>query len=319
MSQDEAALVASRPSSPVSESHLERVLRARQFAITAELTPPLSADAEALLAEARPLKGLADGVNVTDGASARAHMASLAAAAILSREGVEPVLQLNTRDRNRIALQSNLIGAAALGIHNVLCLTGDRPEAGDQPDAKAVFDLKSTELVAAAVSLRDDAVLPSGRPIATPPRLFVGAADSPIDPPRKWQPEALLAKVDAGVDFVQTQFCFDPAVVRRYTDRLADLGVTERVFILIGIGPLASARSARWMREHLFGTIIPDAIVDRMEQAADPKEEGRRICVELIRELQDAPHVAGVHLMAPLNAAAVPLVIEETGILAARQ
>ena len=298
----------------VSEGQLERALRQGRFAVTAEITPPLSSDPNALLAMARPLRGLVDGVNVTDGASARTHMASLAAAAILARDGIEPVLQLNTRDYNRIALQSSLIGAAALGIHNVLCLTGDRPEAGDQPDAKAVFDLKSSELVACAATMRDEAKLPSGRAIEVPPQLFIGAADSPIDPPPDWRPEALLAKIAAGIDFVQTQFCFDAAVVRRYAARLIELGLTERLFILIGIGPLASARSARWMREHLFGTIIPDSLIDRLESAEDERAEGRRICVELIAELRDIPGVAGAHLMAPLNAAAVPLVIEESGV-----
>ena len=305
---------AERALKHVSEGQLERTLRAGHFAITAEITPPLSSDANALLAMARPLRGLVDGVNVTDGASARTHMASLAAAAILARDGIEPILQLNTRDYNRIALQSNLIGAAALGIHNVLCLTGDRPEAGDQPDAKAVFDFKSSELVACATTMRDEARLPSGRAIEVPPRLFIGAADSPVDPPPGWKPEALLAKMSAGIDFVQTQFCFDAAVVRRYAERLTELGLTERLFILIGIGPLASARSARWMREHLFGTIIPDALIDRLANADDERAEGRRACVELIAQLRDIPGVAGAHLMAPLNAAAVPLVIEESGI-----
>jgi len=298
----------------VSEGQLERTLRQGRFAVTAEITPPLSSDSNALLDKARPLRGLVDGVNVTDGASARTHMASLAAATILARDGIEPVLQLNTRDYNRIALQSSLIGAAALGIHNVLCLTGDRPEAGDQPDAKAVFDLKSSELAACAATMRDEGKLPSGRAIEVPPRLFIGAADSPIDPPPDWRPEALQAKIAAGIDFVQTQFCFDAAVVRRYAARLIELGLTERLFVLIGIGPLASARSALWMREHLFGTIIPDSLIDRLERAEDERAEGRRICVELIAALQDIPGVAGAHLMAPLNAAAVPMVIEESGM-----
>ncbi len=298
----------------VSEGQLERTLRQGRFAVTAEITPPLSSDPNALLDKARPLRGLVDGVNVTDGASARTHMASLAAAAILARDGIEPVLQLNTRDYNRIALQSSLIGAAALGIHNVLCLTGDCPEAGDQPDAKAVFDLKSSELVACAATMRDEAKLPSGRAIEVPPRLFIGAADGPIDPPPDWRPEALLAKIAAGIDFVQTQFCFDAAVVRRYAARLIELGLTEHLFVLIGIGPLASARSALWMRAHLFGTIIPDSLIDRLESAEDERAEGQRICVELIAELRDIPGVAGAHLMAPLNAAAVPLVIEESGV-----
>lgn len=301
-------------SSAFTNGKLERSLRDNRFAITAEITPPLTSDPDALRRKAQPLHGLVDAVNVTDGASARTHMSSLAAAAILSRDGIEPVLQINTRDYNRIALQSNLLGAAALGIHNVLCLTGDSPEAGDQPDAKPVFDLKSSELVACAVTMRDRSRLPSGRSIDAPPKLFIGAADAPIDPPPDWQPTSLMGKVEAGVDFIQTQFCFDVSVVERYIERLTETGVTERLHILIGIGPIASAKSALWMRKNLFGTIIPDALIDRIEQAKDEREEGKRICAELIASLTAIKEVSGVHLMAPLNSDAIPDVITESGV-----
>ncbi len=303
---------------PEGRGQLERVLDAGAFAITAEVTPPLSSDPAELLASASPLKGLADAVNVTDGVRARAHMASVAAAATLAGAGIEPVLQLITRDRNRIALQGLLLGAAALGIRNILCLTGDPPASGDQPQAKPVFDLTSSGLIATAVAMRDRGTIPSGREIATAPRLFIGATDTPFDPPADWKPDRLEAKVNAGADFVQTQLCFDAGVVRRYTARLEASGLGRRVPMLVGIGPLGSAAAPRWMRENLPGTVVPDAVVQRMEGVAEPKREGRRICIELMQELEEVPGVAGVHLMAPRNEAEIPRTIEESGVLSAR-
>ena len=264
------------------------------------------------------LKGYADAVNVTDGASARAHMSSVASAAILVQNGIEPILQVTCRDRNRIAIQSDLLGAAALGVRNVLVLTGDDPKAGDQPETKPVFDLNSTAVIATAKAMRDEAKLPSGREIQDPPQLFIGAADLPIDPPAGWKADGLKAKADAGARFVQTQFCFDMAIVRRYAAALGALGLTERLYILIGIGPLSSAKSARWMRQNLYGTTIPDAIIDRMEAAKEPKQEGARICAELLQQLAEIPGIAGAHLMAPLNEAAVPTAIEASGLLKRR-
>jgi methylenetetrahydrofolate reductase (NADPH) len=295
----------------MSSVALERRLRAGEFVITAEITPPLSADPQDLLDQALPLRGLADAVNVTDGASARAHLDTLTAAAILERTGIEPVLQLTCRDRNRIALQSMLVGAAAQGVRNVLVLRGDNPEAGDQPDAKPVFDLDSNTLLATAMAIRDRGELPHGRAVGGKADFFLGAADSPIDPPADWKPEGLKRKLAAGAQFVQTQFCLDAGVVRRYIERLREHQLTERLFFLIGLAPLASARSARWIRQHLYGSIIPDALIARLEGAQDEKREGRNICVELMQQLQQIPGVSGVHLMAPLNSAALPQVISE--------
>jgi methylenetetrahydrofolate reductase (NADPH) len=297
---------------------LRSVLEAGHFAVTAEVTPPVATDPDILLAKALPLLGLADAVNVTDGASARSHMSSLAAAGLLARAGIEPILQLTCRDRNRIALQSDILGGAALGVRNFLILRGDDPAAGDQPDAKPVFDLDSRALMQTATRIRDRGELPSGRKVEGPAPFFLGVADSPIDPPAGWKPDGLRAKIESGAQFAQTQFCMDAGVVRRYVSRLAEQGITDRLYLLIGIAPLASARSARWMREKLYGTIIPDAIVARMEQAADPKAEGVRICIELLREIAEIPGVAGAHIMAPLNEAAVPEVIAESGLLARR-
>jgi len=290
-------------------SHLEDVLRAGRFVITTEIAPPLSFDSSDLLAQALPLNGLADAVNVTDGASARAHMSALVAAAILARNGIEPILQLTCRDRNRIALAADLMGAAAAGVHNLLLLTGDDPKAGDQPDAKPVFDLDSTALTALARTMCDRGELPTGKAIAGKAKFFLGAADLPLDPPPGWQPAKLAAKVQAGAQFVQTQFCMDAGIAARYAARLATDATTRGLYLLIGIAPLRSAKSARWMKQHLYGTIIPDAMIERLERAADPAAEGARLCVDLIGEFATIPGVAGVHVMAPANAAAVPAVI----------
>ena len=233
----------------------------------------------------RPLKGLADAVNVTDGAGASAHLGAVAAAAILIREGIEPILQLTCRDSNRIALQSELMGAAALGIRNLLLLKGDDPKQGDQPDAKPVFDYDTAALTEVAVAMRDKGELPTGKKVGGKAEFFIAAADVPIDPPAGWEPKSLKAKIAAGCEFVQTQFCMDAGVARRYLARLAEHGV--RLPFLIGISPLRSAKSARWMKEKLFGTIIPDATVARLEAAADPAAEGRKLCVDLMRELAD--------------------------------
>ena len=286
---------------------LQDRLRAGLFVMTAEIVPPLSTDPQDLLAKALPLKGLADAVNVTDGAGARAHLGALTAAVILARNGIEPILQMACRDRNRIALQGDLLGAAASGIKNLLILTGDDPKAGDQPDAKPVFDLDSKGLIETAQAMRERGVLPSGRPIeSAKPDFFIGAADIPIDPPPGWKPSALAAKVAAGARFAQTQFCMDAGVVRRYVGRLADEGLCDNLAILIGVTPLRSAKSARWMKQHLYGTIIPDPIIDALEQASDPAEAGRRIAIELVTELASIRGVAGIHVMAPASQAALP-------------
>ena len=302
---------------PRSSGRLEATLRRGHFALTAETSPPDAADAAAVTARVGPLKGVADAVNVTDGAGARAHMSALACAAILARDGMEPVLQFTARDRNRLALQGDMVGAAALGIPNILCLYGDDPKSGDQPDAKPVYDLDTRDLLDTARTLRGGA-FPSGRPITPPPRLFIGAADAPRRLTDDWSPDGLRAKVAAGADFFQTQYCFDMDVLRRYMARLDDEGITERVFYLIGIGPIASAKSARWMNENLFGVHIPDPLVARLDGAADQRAEGRRICAELLQELREIEGVSGAHLMAPRQEQAIAQVIKESGALEAR-
>ncbi len=303
---------------PVQKSPdtLKAKLDAGRFVITAEITPPVSCDPADLMARALPLKGLADAVNVTDGAGARAHLGALTAATILLQNGIEPVLQMTCRDKNRIALQGDLMAAAATGIRNLLMLRGDDPKAGDQPEAKPVFDLDTVALTQMARMLRDTGELPHGRKVAGRLDYFLGAADMPIDPQAGWEPKSLKAKIAAGAEFAQTQFCMDTAVLRRYMARLAEQGVT--LPMLIGISPLRSAKSARWMRDKLFGTIIPDATIERLEAASDPAAEGRRLCIELMQEMADIPGVAGVHLMAPGNEAAIADVIREAASLRRR-
>ena len=285
---------------------LQERLRQGRFVMTAELVPPLSSDAQELLRKAAALKGIADAVNVTDGAGARAHMSALAASSLLRQAGVEPILQMTCRDKNRLALQSEMMGAAALGIRNLLLLSGDDPKAGDQPDTKPVFDVDSKTLIETARRLRDEGTLPTGRKVTGHADFFIGAADMPVDPPEGWQPNALLAKVQAGAQFAQTQFCMDAAIVRHYVGALEKAGVTSKLALLIGVNPLRSAKSARWMKNHLYGTIIPDSFIARLEKAADPAREGLRICVELIEELSTIRGVAGVHIMAPGNDGAIP-------------
>lgn len=281
-----------------------------QFLITSEITPPVSLDPAALEAKVLPLKGLADAVNVTDGASARAAMDPLAAAALMLRAGVEPIMQLTCRDRNRIALQGAAIGAAALGVSAFLCLTGDDPKTGDQPETKGVFDIGSAELM---TTIRDIGLgkLPSGREVAGARTLAPGCADMPIDPGPDWQPRSLLDKIAAGARFAQTQFCMDGAVLRRYITRLHECGVPKDFPLLIGIAPLASAKSARWIRDNLFGSIIPDRFIEQLDAAEDQRAEGRSIALELIRDYAAIDGVAGVHIMAPLNEKAVPALIEQ--------
>jgi methylenetetrahydrofolate reductase (NADPH) len=286
-------------------------LKARQFVITAEIIPPVSCAREDIVALARPLVGFADAVNVTDGAGALPHVSALAAASIIAAEGVEPIVQFVCRDRNRIALQSDLMAAATLNLRNLLILRGDDPSAGDQPDAKPVFDLDPVGLMQTARTLNDRGEFPNGRKVKGRADFFLGAADAPIDPPAGWKPQGLIAKMNAGAEFVQTQFCMDAGLLARYMQRLAGHGIPEKMHFLVGIAALKSARSARWMRERLFGTIMPERVIERMERAADPPAEGRRIALELIEQYAKIPGVAGVHIMGPSSGEAIPEIVAQ--------
>lgn len=293
----------------LDENPLAARLKRDEFVLTGEIVPPVSGGPDELLALAEPFRDGLAALNVTDGPGAKVHMSSLAAAGILAQHGFNPIVQMTCRDRNRIALQADLLGASALGVRNALFLTGDDPSAGDQPDAKAVFDAKSHDLLAWSAKMSNEGLLPSGRSIKTPPSFFCGAADVPMAPPPDWVPTELTRKADAGAHFIQTQLCYDIEIVKAYIGALSDHGLTERLYILLGTGPLGSARSARWMNENLFGVTVPDWIIERLEKADDPKAEGQELCLAFLAQLKDIDGVHGVHLMAPGNVGALPSVI----------
>ena len=306
--------LAAKDESRSAVSELQRRLRDGSFVVTAEVSPPVSPDPAEFVERALALRGLVTAINVTDGAGSRAHMSSLAASHFLVRNGLEPILQITCRDRNRIALQAELLGAAALGIRNILALRGDDPKLGDQPDTKPVFDLDTTGLLETAQRMRAEGRLPTGTEIKGKVSFVLGAAELPVDPPDGWTPNGLLSKMSAGAEFIQTQFCMDAGAVRRYAARLLDLGVAQKLPILIGVAPIPSARSARWMKEKLYGAMIPDQIVERLERAADPKAEGKKICVELLQQLIEIPGVGGAHVMAPAFHSAIGPSIEASGV-----
>ncbi len=258
-----------------ANSRLERVLRSGRFAVTAELNAPDSANPEDVYKNALVLAEVCDGINATDGSGANCHMSSLGCCALLVRAGYEPVFQVSCRDRNRIAMQGDLLGAAALGIKNVLCLTGDDVTAGDQPQAKRVFDFDSLQLLRTARIMRDQGVFLSGRKLTTPPRLFLGAAENPFVPPFDWRPLRLAKKIEAGADFIQTQYCYDLPRLQQFMQRVRDLGLHEKVFILVGVGPIRNEKVAEFMRTKVPGVWIPDAVVERLAKTPKSKKPKR--------------------------------------------
>ncbi|MEZ4709288.1 MAG: methylenetetrahydrofolate reductase [Caldilineaceae bacterium] len=306
------------PSQPMrANSRLERVLRSGRFAVTAELNAPDSADPEDVYKNALVLSEVCDAINATDGSGANCHMSSLACCALLTRAGYEPVLQISCRDRNRIAIQGDILGAAALGIKNVMCLTGDDVTAGDQPEAKCVFDFDCMHLLNTARIMRDRGVFLSGREITTKPRLFLGAAANPFVPPFDWRPQRLAKKIAAGADFIQTQYCFDMPRLQQYMQRVRDLGLHEKVFILVGVGPLRSEKVAEFMRTKVPGVWIPDAVVERLAQTP-PKQKaevGKQICIELIQQIREIEGVHGVHIMAYRQEKTVAEIVQRAGLL----
>ncbi len=274
-------------------------LTSGHFTVTAELTPPRGPSFDTLTVAVKALKPAVTAINLTDGASARVRMSSSAAAIHVKQMGIEPILQVTCRDRNRIALQSDLLGVAAFGVSNVLVLTGDSVEAGDDREAKPVFDLDSRQLIAALKRMSTEAATLSGGELTVAPDFFRGAADTPFETAGDWTPDGLQAKLDAGAQFIQTQYCFDMALLERYMARLNDHGLTEKMYFLVGLGPLRSANGARWMRDNLNGTVMPDGVIRRMESARDPRQEGISICAELLQQARDLNGIAGAHLMAP--------------------
>lgn len=304
-----------------SDGRLERVLRAGLFAVTAELNPPDSADPQEVYDAALVLSEVCDAINATDASGANCHMSSVAICALLTRADYAPVLQVSCRDRNRIAIQGDVLGAAAMGVCNVLCLTGDDVTVGDQPQAKRVFDFDSIQLLRTIKNMRDEGVLLSGRKLTVPPRLFLGAASNPFAPPFDWRPLRLAKKVEAGADFIQTQYCFDVPRLRQFMQRICDMGLHEKVFILVGVGPLRSDRAAEFMRSKVPGVRIPDEIVERLRKTptSQKQEEGKRICVEIIQQVREIEGVAGIHIMAYRQEKLVAEIVDESGLLYRRQ
>jgi len=246
-------------------------------------------------------------------------MSSVAVCALLSHRGYSTVLQITSRDRNRIAIQGDVLGASAMGVANVLCLTGDGIQAGDHPQAKPVFDLGSMTLLNTVRTMRDESRFLSGRALDLPPQVFIGAAANPFAPPLEFRASRLASKIEAGAQFIQTQYCFDIPVFKEYMARVRDMGLLEKVYILAGIGPMASARSASWIRDNVPGIHIPDAIIDRLLGAGKKqKAEGRKICVELIQQLQEIEGVSGVHVMAYRQEEAVQQIVSDSGVLGDR-
>ena len=293
-----------------NQSKLQQKLLDKVFVYTAETTPPDASNKETLLKNVMPLKGVADAVNVTDSPGAKAHMSSLTAAIILVQNGIDPILQLTVRDRNRLALQGDLIGASALGVNNILCLKGDDPKNGDQPETKIVNDIDSLTLVSTANMMRKEKKFPSGRIIEPSPKLFIGGAEVPTQ--GKPNPRKILDKINKGVDFFQTQYVFDSKVLKEYMKVLGDEGILEKTNFIIGIGPFASAKSAKWMNENLFGVDVPEQIIKRLEGSKDQKAESKKICIELIEAFRNIHGVKGVHLMGHKKEEVISEIIKES-------
>lgn len=302
-----------------SQGRLERVLRAGEFAVTAELTPPDSADPQEVYRRARMFDGYVDAMNATDGSGANCHMSSVGVCALLTRLGYGMVMQVSCRDRNRIAIQGDVLGAAAMGVTSILCLTGDGVQVGDEPEARSVFDLDSISLLRAVRIMRDQSHFLTGRPLVTPPRVFLGAAANPFVPPQDYQVQRLEKKIAAGAQFIQTQYCYDVPRLKQFMTQVRSLGLHRNAYILVGVGVPASAAAADWMRHHIPGVHIPDAIIDRLARASNPQAAGEQLCIELIREIRDIDGVAGVHIMATRREEAVPAIIAASGVLAERK
>ncbi|MDN5934038.1 MAG: methylenetetrahydrofolate reductase [Pseudonocardia sp.] len=295
---------------------LRAALDAGRFAVTAEIGPPRGADPAAIAAKAELLRGWVDAANVTDNQGAHVRLTSLAGSLLAARSGVEPVMQLTCRDRNRIALQSELIAAGALGLPNVLLLTGDHPVYGDHPDTKAVFDLDSVQLVWTARTLREEGRLLSGRTVDPPPDWLIGAVENPFAPPLRFRAARLGKKVAAGAEFVQTQFVFDHSIFERWMGEVRDLGLPERCAVIAGVGPIRSLRACEFLRHRVPGVHVPDEVVRRLRGVVPERvaAEGMRMCVETVLRLRETPGVAGGPGRAGGPARAGPATLEEAGL-----
>jgi 5,10-methylenetetrahydrofolate reductase len=321
----------------LSGSNLEKILKAGHFAVTGELGPPQSADAEEIRHKASLLQGYCDAVNITDNQTAIVRMSSIGAGILAKQEGLEPIIQMTCRDRNRLAIQSDLLAAYALGIRNLLALTGDHQRFGNHPTAKNVFDMDSIQLVHTVASMRDDKVFECGDPFTgQEPRFFVGAAAAPFADPIEFRPYRLAKKVKAGANFIQTQLIYDVDAFARFMEKSRELGLHEKTYILAGLGPLKSPGMARYMKKNVPGILVPDEIIQRMTNAGKPwsgipkdeltkedkkartkawRDEGINICIDLIKQVSEIEGVAGVHVMAIEWEEAVKPIVEGAGLL----
>ena len=297
-----------------TSGRFETALRSGKFVITAEVSPPDSADPQDVLKAAQILGKYGDALNVTDGSGANCHISSVAACTILSNAGYEVIFQMSCRDRNRIAMQGELLGASALGLHNVLCLTGDDVTAGDHPQAKRVFDMDSTQLIQTARIMRDDGIFLSGRKLSAKPKFFLGGADNPFVEPFEFRPLRLAKKIQAGAEFFQSQYCFDVERLKSHMQKVCDLGLHEKAFIIIGVGPLRSEKTAKFLRTKVPGVYVPDAVVERMRKAQDKRAEGKKICAEIIEQVYEIQGVAGIHMMAYKQEEAGAEILEEVSL-----
>ncbi|MGB2582225.1 MAG: methylenetetrahydrofolate reductase [Thermoplasmata archaeon] len=296
-------------------SNLEKVLEDGKFAVTAEIGPPQSANPEPLIHHAKMLKGYAEAFNLTDNQTAVVRLSSIAAAAIVMKEGIEPVIQMTCRDRNRIALQSDLLGASAIGVRNVLCLTGDHQTFGNEKSAKSVFDFDSISELYTFDKLRTEGLQSGGDKIDDPPKVYLGCAENPFATPYEFRGMRLAKKVNAGADFVQTQAIFDMDMFETWMDDVRSRGLDKKIHILAGVIPMKTAGAARYMKNKVPGMIVPNSIIDRMKNASDPKEEGIKLCVEQIETLKNMKGVHGVHIMAVMWEEIVPRIVETAGLI----
>ena len=306
--------VGERITPDAQQGPLERACRSGRFVVTVEVAPPDSADPATLLAKAAPFKGLVDAINITDGAGGNCHMSSVAASAILTAHGFTPVYQVACRDRNRIAIQGDILGAAALGVQNILCLTGDDVSQGDHPQAKPVFDLDAVSLLHIARGMCDRGEYASGRKLLTAPDLFIGATANPFVPPYGDRIANLEKKIVAGARFIQTQFCFDLALFEDFMRRLRERELHRQAHIIVGVGTLSSAKALSWMAQHVPGVHVPPELLTRIASAADQKAEAKQVCIETIQALARIEGVAGVHVMGHKNEDTLAEIIAQSGL-----
>jgi len=299
-----------------SAGRLEKVLTAGEFAVTAELGPPQNANPEAIKKKSKHCIGNVDGANITDNQTAIVRMSSIAAGAIALSCGVEPIIQMVCRDRNRLAMQSDILGAAALGIQNLLCLSGDHQTFGNHPDAKNVYDVDSMQLIAMVKKMRDEKQFLCGDEIKEhEPKLFIGAVANPFADPFEFRVMRLAKKIDAGADFIQTQCIFDMKKFSEWMKMVVDEGLGEKTYILAGLTPVRSHRALKYMKNNVAGMSIPDELITRVESAEDPKEEGVKICLEMIEQIRGIEGVSGIHLMPIGWESITPVILERAGLL----